>query len=140
MRRPATVSLVTIIILVAAGVAYVALHSSPVAAPTRTQTSEQTNGSSTVHSATVNAVSIENLSFSPAEITVKKGTTVTWTNNDNVGHTVTQDNGSTTSGPGLDSKVLNKGENYSATFDTVGTFKYHCSVHPHMTGTVTVTE
>jgi plastocyanin len=80
-----------------------------------------------------NEVTIQNFAFSPANITVKKGTKVTWTNQDSVGHTVTAD-----SGDGPNSQLLNQGQSYTFTFDTVGTFKYHCQPHPKMTGTVVV--
>lgn len=83
-----------------------------------------------------NNVSINNFIFSPSSITVKKGTTVTWTNNDSVSHTVTEMDGQT----GLDSGTLEHGKSYSFTFNSLGTFKYHCSIHPSMVGTVTVTD
>ena len=78
-------------------------------------------------------VSISNFSFNPGSITVNKGATVVWTNNDSVGHTVTADQGA---GPA--SGLLNPGETYAFTFNEPGTFNYHCSVHPSMKGTVTV--
>lgn len=96
-------------------------------------TTQQTTSGSTV-SENTNTVNIQNMAFSPASITVKKGTTVTWTNNDSVDHTVTAGNN------GFDSGLLSKGESFEFTFNTVGTFQYHCTVHPNMTGTVTVTE
>lgn len=77
---------------------------------------------------------ISNFAFSPANITVAKGTTVTWTNNDGVTHTVTGDSG------GPNSPFLSKGATYSYTFNTAGTFPYHCTPHPSMKGTVTVTQ
>jgi plastocyanin len=76
-------------------------------------------------------VSIANLAFNPSSIDVKVGDTVTWTNNDNVGHTVTGDGG-------LDSGTIEPGGTFSKKFDTAGTYQYHCSVHPSMTGTVVV--
>ena len=81
-----------------------------------------------------NRVTISNFSFSPADITVKKGTTVTWTNNDSVQHTVTADSGD----DGPKSQPLSSGQTYSFTFNDEGTFNYHCSFHPemHVTGTV----
>jgi len=82
------------------------------------------------------SVTIEDFAFSPANITVKKGTTVTWTNKDSAAHTVTE----TDSQTGPDSGDLATGKSYSFTYDTAGTFKYHCSIHPSMLGTVTVTE
>ncbi len=78
-------------------------------------------------------VSIHNFSFNPATITVKRGTAVTWKNNDSTGHTITADG---TNGPA--SGVVDPGTTYSFTFDTAGTFTYHCSIHPSMRGTVIV--
>lgn len=79
-------------------------------------------------------VQITNFSFSPATITVHKGTTVTWTNKDSAGHTVTGDSG------GPNSSLLTQNQVYSYVFNTLGTFPYHCSPHPFMKGTVTVIE
>lgn len=84
----------------------------------------------------VDKVSITNFRFSPAAITVKKGTTVTWTNNDSATHTVTETD--TLSGP--KSSSLAKGQSYEFTFASAGTYHYNCSIHPNMVGTVTVTE
>lgn len=79
-----------------------------------------------------NAVSVVNFSYSPTSITVKKGTKVTWTNNDSTQHTVTADNGS------FDSGTLDPGKSFSQTFNTAGTFAYHCNFHSNMHGTVIV--
>lgn len=95
----------------------------------------QSNDSSSNAVAT-NTVAIDNMAFAPASITVKKGTTVTWTNNDSVAHDVTQTDGKSE----LDSGVMTTGQSYSYTFDSTGTFEYFCSLHPNMVGTVTVTE
>jgi len=81
------------------------------------------------------AVNIDSYKFNPNTLTVKKGTTVTWTNNDGATHTVTS-NGAT--GPA--SEILASGQTYSYMFDTVGTYAYHCNLHPSMKGTVIVTE
>lgn len=92
--------------------------------------------SNTTSTGTGNAVSITGSSFSPANLTVAKGTTVTWTNNDSVQHTVTGDNG----GPNTPNR-MNPGDTYQFTFNTAGSFPYHCEVHgSSMSGTVTVTE
>ena len=100
-----------------------------------TNTSQNNQKTATINSAavTTSAVSIQNMSFSPTEITIAKGTTVTWTNNDSVAHTVT---GNAT-GPA--SSTIQPGGTYQFTFDSAGTFPYHCSIHPSMTGTVQVT-
>ena len=83
-------------------------------------------------------ITIINSSFQPATITIKKGTTVTWTDQDGVAHTVTTDNKSAVAAP--NSPTLNQGNQYSFKFDTVGTFAYHCNFHSDMHGTVIVTE
>src|SRR5215213_1494896 len=77
-------------------------------------------------------VSIKDFSFSPAQITVPQGTTVTWTNEGPSPHTTTADDGS------WDSGTLQQGEDFSFTFDQPGTYTYHCSIHPDMTATVKV--
>lgn len=73
--------------------------------------------------------------YSPATLTVKKGTTVTWTNNDTVRHNVMSDSGNVLSSP-----YLSKGESWSYTFNTPGTYPYHCTPHPWMKAKVIVTE
>jgi amicyanin len=79
-------------------------------------------------------VSITNFAFAPAAITVKVGTTVTWTNNDEEPHTVFSGAG------GIKSPVLASHQNtFSFTFSKPGTFDYNCTIHPFMHGTVTVT-
>jgi len=76
-------------------------------------------------------VGIDNFTFSPKVTTVKAGTTVTWTNNDDIPHTVAD--------PGkFKSKALDTGDTYSFTFTTPGSYSYFCSLHPHMTGTIVV--
>ena len=78
------------------------------------------------------AVSIAGSSYSPANVTVAVGDTVTWTNSDQISHTATADGGSFDTGP------LGNGASASATFANAGTFAYHCLIHPDMTGTVVV--
>jgi len=79
-------------------------------------------------------VKIAGFAFAPASITVKVGTTVTWTNQDSAPHTVTADDGSFTSGD------LATGATFSQTFAKAGTYPYHCNFHSSMKGTVTVTQ
>src|SRR4051812_46212436 len=78
-------------------------------------------------------VHIDNFTFSPATITVTRGTTVTWTNRDDIPHTIVSSDGKT-----LKSHALDSDDKYSFTFDTVGQYSYFCSLHPHMQGTVIV--
>jgi amicyanin len=77
-------------------------------------------------------VRIANFTFNPPQITVKAGTTVTWTNEDDIPHTVT----STTRA--FKSQALDTDQRYSFTFTTPGSYRYFCSLHPHMTGTIIV--
>lgn len=95
-------------------------------------TTTQNAGNATNPPAARAAVSIQNFKFSPASLTVAPGTTVTWTNNDAVAHTVTADNGS------FDSKVIAPGQSFSYTFAAPGSVSYHCAIHPMMKGTVMV--
>jgi amicyanin len=78
-------------------------------------------------------VSIINFSFNPSTLTINKGDTVVWTNNDSVPHQVKGDALNTLAGP-----VLSNGQTYSFTFNDTGTFSYHCAIHPFMTGTIIV--
>ena len=83
-------------------------------------------------SAAGDAVSIDDFAFSPASLTVEAGSTITWTNDQSSPHTITADDNS------FDSGSIAQGEQFAQTFDTPGTFTYHCSIHPDMTATITV--
>lgn len=74
-------------------------------------------------------VSLENTRFEPASVTVDAGTTVVWTNNDEIQHTVTADNGT------FDSGTLATGETFSYTFNEPGVYPYHCQFHGVAGGT-----
>jgi amicyanin len=76
---------------------------------------------------------IKDFAFSPSSLTIKVGDKVTWTNQDSAPHTVTAD-----SRGEFDSGRLSQGDTFSYTFDTAGTFDYHCSIHPFMQATVIV--
>jgi plastocyanin len=78
------------------------------------------------------AVQIANFTFKAPVVTVKPGTTVTWTNADDIPHTVVSKDGL------FKSKVLDTGDRFSFTFAKAGQFGYFCSLHPHMTGIVIV--
>lgn len=79
------------------------------------------------------AVAASGFAFSPAAVSVAVGGTVTWSNGDSVGHTVTMNDGS------CDSGVFGGGRSVTLRFTTVGTYGYACSIHPSMTGAVEVT-
>ena len=78
------------------------------------------------------SITIDNFSFTPKEITVSKGTTVTWINHDDVPHTVVSTDKK------FKSKALDTDDKFSFTFSDRGAYGYFCSVHPMMTGTVIV--
>jgi amicyanin len=77
-------------------------------------------------------VAVDNFSFTPAATTIAVGTTVTWTNHDDIPHNVVS--------PELKFKspVLDTDQTFSHRFDTAGTYQYYCSIHPRMTGQVVV--
>jgi plastocyanin len=77
-----------------------------------------------------NEVWIQNMAFNPSNRAVSVNTTITWTNKDAATHTVT--------GTGWGSGNLTTNQTYSHTFDTAGSFPYHCTIHPSMTATIAV--
>jgi plastocyanin len=79
-------------------------------------------------------VTIENFAVQPAQLTVPAGTPVTWTNRDDVSHTVTADDGST-----FGSGAFGRGGSFTFTAGAPGTYTYFCQIHPFMKGTLTVT-
>ena len=78
------------------------------------------------------AVEIRAMAFTPMRLAVSAGATVEWTNRDQLAHTVTADDASWDSGP------IEPGGTWRRTFDTPGTYAYHCSPHPYMIGAVVV--
>lgn len=77
-------------------------------------------------------VRIDNFTFSPAELTIATGTTLTWMNADDSPHKIVA------SGKAFRSPALDTDESYSFTFTAPGTYDYFCSLHPHMQGKVIV--
>ena len=78
------------------------------------------------------SVNIDNFVFGPETLTVTPGTTVTWTNRDDIPHTVVANDKS------FKSKVMDTDEKFSFTFTKPGEYGFFCSLHPHMTGKVIV--
>ena len=78
------------------------------------------------------ASTLTTTAYSPNPVTVAVGGSVTWTNNDNTAHTSTANGGAWNSG------TIAPGRSYTMTFSSAGTFTYRCTIHPGMTGTVTV--
>jgi plastocyanin len=104
---------------------FVAVHSpQPIASPANSTTSP--SGAANYE------VKIDNFSFGPAALTISTGTTVTWTNRDDIPHTVVSPD------KVFKSKVLDTDDKFSFTFDKPGEYSYFCSVHPKMTGKVVV--
>ena len=97
-----------------------------------------TNKPSATPSTTGNEVKIVskgyNFAFEPSSLTVHAGENVTWVNNAGVDHTVVSDNAADP----FNSGVIANGQSYTHQFAQVGEFPYHCSIHPSMTGTITV--
>ncbi len=79
------------------------------------------------------SVKIDNFSFGPATITIPAGSTVTWTNNDDVPHVVSSDDNKL-----FKSKALDTDDRFSFTFTKPGTYNYYCAIHPKMTAKIVV--
>ncbi len=77
-------------------------------------------------------VTISNMRFSPAKITIEQGETVTWKLTDSMPHTVTANDGA------FDSATMSRGEEYEITFDKSGVYDYYCKLHPSMKGQIEV--
>jgi plastocyanin len=92
-----------------------------------------TRTASAENAAPAGAVSIDNFTFTPASLTVKAGTTVTWTNRDDIPHGIAASDNAFKK-----SKALDTDDSFSFTFTTPGTYQYFCYIHPHMTGTIVV--
>ncbi len=125
--------LVVILAAAAGGVWYWHSHqnSKPITPPGVTYVPSDTNPPTKT-----NAVTIQNYAFSPADITIKRGSSVTWTNMDLVAYTVTEDDG-LSGGPA--SGPIPQNQTYVFKFVKDGLFHYHDSLDPNITGTVTVT-
>jgi plastocyanin len=77
-------------------------------------------------------VRIDNFAFAPAELSVAPGTTVVWTNLDDIPHTVTSTDGA------FKSHALDTDDSFSFTFEKPGSYRYFCSLHPKMIGMIKV--
>ncbi len=108
--------------------AMAAMHSNPQAssAPAQPAATAQPASAETVRA------SIDNFSFAPKQLTVKAGTTVVWTNKDDIPHTVTSDTNV------FSSQLMDTNAKFQFTFAKPGKFPYFCKVHPMMTGVVAV--
>jgi plastocyanin len=117
MRKSVSIAVLTIALVLGMGTIAVGQRNFLAGAQQKAETTE---------------VKIDNFSFGPGTLTVPVGTTVTWTNRDDIPHTVVSTDGA------FKSKVLDTDEKFSFTFSKAGTFPYFCSIHPKMTGKVIV--
>ena len=117
MRRSVSIAVLTMALVVGLGAISIGQRSVLASAQQKAETTE---------------VKIDNFSFGPGTLTVPAGTTVTWTNRDDIPHTVVSTDGV------FKSKVLDTDEKFSFTFSKPGTYPYFCSIHPKMTGKVIV--
>lgn len=138
-------ALIVIVVVVALGGAGWYLAGRNTATPASSASSTSSSGSmsgaadkssgSTINQPVDTTVTIQNMAFTPDSMVVHTGTTITWKNADSVAHTVVETDGK----QGPDSSSIAPGSSYSFTFTAAGTYHYHCSIHPSMTGTITVT-
>ena len=121
---------VVVVIAIAGIVLFAGRQTNQVPSPTPTEAVREEPSPTEVMEGA--SVEIKNFAFGPKTLTVKKGTKVTFTNQDSVGHTATADDGD------FGTEILAKGESESITFDKAGTFTYHCTPHPNMKGQIVV--
>jgi plastocyanin len=110
-----------------------ATQESPAPETTATETETETESEGASGGDTVD-VRMKDFAFDPAEVEIKVGQSVRWTNEDDAPHNAVAE------GTDLKTETFNKGQNDSHTFDEAGEVQYICTVHPQMKGTVTVTE
>jgi amicyanin len=137
MKKEITILVVLIIVAIAAYFLVFGMRSnSPATTPTQDQANKTENTNPPTPPAPMASkvtIDIKGMAFNPANIIIKTGTTVTWTNEDSAPHTVTSDSGSL-----LNSPKLSKGQSFSFTFTSAGSLDYHCAVHPMMKGKIIV--
>ncbi len=115
MRRCVSIAVLTVALVIGIGTVAIGPKNALAGAQQKPETTE---------------VKIDNFSFGPGTLTIPVGTTVTWTNRDDIPHTVVSTDGV------FKSKVLDTDEKFSFTFSKAGTFPYFCSIHPKMTGKI----
>ena len=117
MRRSVSIAVLTVALATGVGTITVGQKNNLASAQQKPETTE---------------VKIDNFSFGPATLTAPVGTTITWSNRDDIPHTVVSTDGV------FKSKVLDTDEKFSFTFSKSGTYPYFCSIHPKMTGKIIV--
>ena len=144
MNKILLVSIIVVIIIIFAGVYFmyannkgpVYNYNTPVTTETNNVPSTNVpnnvqNQQQTAPASLTGAVTIQNFSFNPATLTIKVGTTVTWTNADPMPHQIKSNT--------FNSAALNSGETFQFTFSSVGSYDYSCAIHPSMKGKIIVT-
>lgn len=137
MKKSVAAVLVAVLAVAVIGVIVFALQKDKAEAPSPTASTTQEATEAPVIPSTAASVDIRDYAFTPAKITVKVGATVTWTNEDGMSHDITPDE---ETADFKASALFSKGESYSVTFNTAGTYTYYCSPHPYMKGTVEVVQ
>ena len=133
MKKYLIAVLIIIVAMTCILVAGCATNTNVTTSPNPTVASTVATQSSPSLSNATYTITIKNFTFQPSSLTIKRGTTVTWLNEDSVAHTVTSDDGKFPS-----SGNLNKAETYQFQFNSPGSFDYHCSPHPFMKGKINV--
>ena len=129
-----TLAVTMSMVLAACGGSTATTAPTPTTAPTTAPTPTPTAITTPVATVTVKVVEKnEKYSFQPGTLNIKVGTQVIWTNTSDASHTVTSDTGFfNTASP------IAKGQTFMFLFTQAGTFKYHCTIHPYMVATITV--
>ena len=135
MRRSTMGLIIALIILVAAAAIAVGHKSTNNTSTNSSNTNNSSANSNSSNQPSSGTINIRNMIFTPSQITIAKGGTVTWTNNDTTTHTVVDD---LSNAGGPNSGNIPPGGTYSFTFNKTGSFQYHCTIHPSMRGTIVV--
>jgi plastocyanin len=131
-KRRALILMAALSVLLTVGVLAASCSGGTTATTATTPTTTGTAATTAGGGAGGAQVVMKNTAFDPATVTIKAGDSVTWTNQDPMNHTVIADNGE------FKSSDLGQGATFTFKFDKAGTYPYHCSIHPSMTGTVVV--
>mgnify|MGYP001619147475 CR=1 FL=1 len=141
MSKNMMIAAIIVVVLIVGGLFLSSQQSKPVPVPEKVEetvetvvTEVQEKAEDVEEAMAKDSVEIKDFAFSPKELTVKVGSTVTWTNKDLTGHSATSDDKS------FDTGVLSQGESATVTFDKAETFNYHCTPHPNMKATIIVVE
>ena len=134
MNKKIVIPIVVVIAIIGAAVAINSRSKDSMSGMQKSTTTAQPSAAETV---APNTVILKDLDFATKKLTVKKRTTVTWLNKDTAKHTVTFDDAALAD---ASSKLFGNGETFTYTFNTVGTYNYHCMPHPFMKAAVEVTE